>query len=58
MHQIYRRAKAVIVWLSPEDDDSDLAMAAVDKLSKVLPSLSVMPFETTCQNMAFPLRTI
>ena len=43
MHRIYRRAKATVIWLGPEADDSDLAMDGVEKLAKLLPSLSVVP---------------
>jgi len=39
MHQIYRRAKAVIIWLRPDDDDSDLAMTAVDGLAEIMRTL-------------------
>jgi hypothetical protein len=43
MYQIDRKAKAVIVWLGPESDDSNIAIAVVDKLAEVMPSLSVVP---------------
>ena len=36
MHRIYRGAAAVLVWLGPEYDDSDLAMAAINRFGEDL----------------------
>src|SRR5436190_9220954 len=35
MNSIYRKAQAVIMWLGPEADDSDIAMRAVKYLCRV-----------------------
>lgn len=56
MHRIYRRAKAIVVWLGPEADGSDLAMDGIDKLAKLLPSLSVVPFPDRLLEYGLPAK--
>ena len=56
MHQVYRRSKTVISWIGPEDDESDLAMAAVNKLAEVLPCISVVPLRDRLTEYGLPVK--
>ncbi|KAF2108147.1 heterokaryon incompatibility protein-domain-containing protein [Lophiotrema nucula] len=43
MDEIYRKAKLVLVWLGPEDKDSNLAMRHIEEFAKILPGIERPP---------------
>ncbi|KAL9036236.1 MAG: hypothetical protein Q9180_004415 [Flavoplaca navasiana] len=47
MHRIYQSASRVVVWLGPEADDSNLAMAAIEKMGSSFDS-ATMRLEDAC----------
>lgn len=46
----------MIVWLGPDSDDSDIAIATMGKLTEVMPSLSVVTLRDRLAEYGLPAK--
>jgi hypothetical protein len=54
MGDIYRQARQVVVWLEPADQDSDIAMDWLERLSASLPSIPHPPMLQDLPELGLP----
>jgi hypothetical protein len=57
MGDVYRKAKRVVIWLGPAEEDSDLAMDWLERLSVTLPTIALPCQPSYLQTHGLPHRS-